>query len=347
MDKVTRVEVELFGSLGQTGKGHGTGKAVILGLLGQDPKTVDVDHIPTQLAAIEKTEQLALLGKKTVAFPKSGAITFHRRQSLPKHANGMIFRAYSDTTTVFEQTYYSIGGGFIVEDSEFEAVKNEAQQQQTQVPYVFESCDELLALCAQHNLSIRDLVLANEQAFHALDIIHENIDAIWQTMKTCIERGCQTTGVLPGGLKVVRRAPALYEQLKKSAAQNSDPLLALEWADLYAIAVNEENAAGHRVVTAPTNGAAGIIPAVLYYYDQHVQSLDREQLLTFFLTAAAIGILYKKNASISGAEVGCQGEVGVACLDGGRCAHGFGWRKFFSNRKCRRNCDGTQFRLNL
>lgn len=312
-EQVTAVEIELFGSLGQTGKGHGTGKAVILGLLGAEPESVDVDAIPQQLAAIEQTQQLALLGVKPVSFPKSGAITFHRRTSLPKHANGMIFRAHLDFANTFEQTYYSIGGGFIVEDSAFDAVKSEAEQQQTQVPYVFESCDQLLQLCAQHQLSIRDLVLANEQAFHTRDVIYKKLDVIWQTMHTCIQRGCHTTGILPGGLKVTRRAPGLYEKLQQCVADNTDPLLALEWVDLYAIAVNEENAAGHRVVTAPTNGAAGIIPAVLFYYDQHVHPVDAEQRLTFFLTAAAIGILYKKNASISGAEVGCQGEVGVAC----------------------------------
>lgn len=314
LSKLTHIHTDLYGSLGQTGKGHGTGKAVILGLLGHDPETVHVDHIPQWLAHIEQTQQLTLLGHKSIAFPNQGAIVFHRHQSLPAHSNGLTFRAMSAEHCIFEQTYYSIGGGFIVEHSEFESVKATTQAQHEHTPYRFDSCDALLALCKTHHLSISELMLANEKHLMSEELIRARLQKIWETMRESILRGCQTSGILPGALRVKRRAPELYTQLQQATQQRGDdPLLAMEWLDLYAIAVNEENAAGHRIVTAPTNGAAGIIPAVLYYYDQHIEALDDPKLMCFFLTAAAIGILYKKNASISGAEVGCQGEVGVAC----------------------------------
>ncbi len=312
LSKTSTVSIDLFGSLGQTGKGHGTGKAVILGLLGYDPETVDVDKIPAYLNEVEQSQSLVLLGEKTITFPKTGAITFHRRKTLPLHANGMTLRAFNQQSCLLEATYYSIGGGFIVEHSQYNQTKKVAQEQQEQVPYPFNSCDQLLELCQQHQMRISELMLANEKIYRREeDIVHGLYD-LWQTMQESIRRGCQTRGILPGGLHVSRRAPILHEKLKQ-LTQTKDPLLAMEWIDLYAIAVNEENASGHRIVTAPTNGAAGIIPAVLYYYDQHIHKVGESELLTFFLTAAAIGILYKKNASISGAEVGCQGEVGVAC----------------------------------
>lgn len=316
---VTGVQVELFGSLGQTGIGHGSGKAVILGLAGFAPETVDVDNIPKVLAAVDKQEQLLLAQTHSVAFPRQGAIIFHRRKSLPLHSNGMRCRAYTHTAqgeqVLLEQTYYSIGGGFVVKAEDIADTKASmaAQSSDKPVPYPFSSGDQLLQLCQTHGLSISGLMLANEQVQRSEADIIAGLNTLWQTMSACIVRGYHSEGILPGGLKVRRRAPALFRRLSSEQAHNNDPLHIMEWVDLFALAVNEENAAGGRVVTAPTNGAAGIIPAVLQYYHQFVQPVNDAILVQYFLTAAAIGILYKENASISGAEVGCQGEVGVAC----------------------------------
>ncbi len=310
-----RVVVECYGSLGQTGKGHGTGKAIILGLAGFEPESVDIEAIPAFLAQVEQTQTLCLGGEQPSEFPRIGAILFNRRKTLPAHSNGMTLRAYEGDTLVFEQTYYSIGGGFIIEESHFANAREEAARFDAAhpIPYPFESGAELLAQCQESGLSISGLMLANEKVFRSEAEIKAGLRKIWQAMQGCVERGCKSEGVLPGGLKVKRRAPALYRQLCGETNFNKDPLMVMEWVDLFALAVNEENAAGGRVVTAPTNGAAGIIPAVLHYYDRFVRKVDDELLMQYFLTAAAIGILYKKNASLSGAEVGCQGEVGVAC----------------------------------
>ncbi|MCX4031329.1 L-serine ammonia-lyase [Aeromonas caviae] len=315
LSRTGRVVVECYGSLGQTGKGHGTGKAIILGLAGFEPESVDIEAIPAFLAQVEQTQTLCLGGEQPSEFPRIGAILFNRRKTLPAHSNGMTLRAYEGDTLVFEQTYYSIGGGFIIEESHFANAREETARFDAAhpIPYPFESGAELLAQCQESGLSISGLMLANEKVFRSEAEIKAGLRKIWQAMQGCVERGCKSEGVLPGGLKVKRRAPALYRQLCGETNFNKDPLMVMEWVDLFALAVNEENAAGGRVVTAPTNGAAGIIPAVLHYYDRFVRKVDDELLMQYFLTAAAIGILYKKNASLSGAEVGCQGEVGVAC----------------------------------
>ncbi len=312
-DKTTEVKVELYGSLGQTGVGHGSGKAVILGLSGYDPETVDADAVPDILAKIEKDQRLSLDKSHSVAFPNKGAIVFHRRKTLPKHSNAMELFAYQGDELLLSQVYYSIGGGFIVKDEDFEKEKAAALnvREENPAPYPFDSAAQLLELCKEHGLSVSSLMMANEKTLKSQDDIKDTLFNIWQVMKACIERGMQTEGILPGGLKVRRRAPSLY--LKLNVENNNDPLRAMDWVDLFALAVNEENAAGGRVVTAPTNGAAGILPAVLMYYHTFIKEVDREIATRYLLTAAAIGILYKKNASISGAEVGCQGEVGVAC----------------------------------
>ncbi len=309
-NRITRVTVELFGSLGQTGIGHGTGKAVILGLLGEMPDTIDVDTIEPLLAQIQETEQLQLNGMRKVAFPNKGAIVFHRRKTLPKHANALTFYVYDGDILLSEQTYYSIGGGFIIKEEDFDLARKEAIITSENLPYPFHSGESLVSLCKETGLSISALMLKNEKALSNNDT-KAHLFSIWQVMDACIERGIAQEGILPGGLKVVRRAPGLYRKLK--IEQTTDPMSAMDWVNLFALAVNEENAAGGRVVTAPTNGAAGIIPAVLKYVDKFIRPVDEDTASRFLLTAGAIGILYKENASISGAEVGCQGEVGVAC----------------------------------
>lgn len=308
---VTHVKVELFGSLGQTGKGHGTGKAVILGLLGELPESVEVNSIEQRLALIEQEQTLMLNGSHKIRFPRKDAILFHRRKTLPRHANALTLVAYNGDMQISRQTYYSIGGGFIIEEEEFDATLQQAQAVQKTVPFPFTTASQLLALCREQGLSISSLMLKNESALRSVKDVKQELFAIWQTMKACIDEGINNEGVLPGGLKVLRRAPGLYRRL--TSEQSGDPMQALDWVNLFALAVNEENAAGGRVVTAPTNGAAGILPAVLRYFDKFIRPVDEDTAARYLLTAGAIGILYKENASISGAEVGCQGEVGVAC----------------------------------
>jgi len=313
LGNITFVKTELYGSLGQTGIGHGSGKAVILGLLGEKPETIDPDSVAGKLAEIERSQEINLMGRQSAAFPNKDAIVFHRRKTLPLHSNGMTLFAYSGDELVHEQTYYSIGGGFIVKHEEFEQQKQAAVEEiaSKPVPYEFSTGKELLDLCLEHGLSIPGLMMANEIVFQSESVIKSELVKLWHVMEACIERGIRTEGILPGGLKVKRRAPSLNRKL--NAEQSSDPLTVMDWVNLFALAVNEENADGGRVVTAPTNGAAGIIPAVLMYYHKFVKPLTDELVVRYLLTAGAIGILYKKNASISGAEVGCQGEVGVAC----------------------------------
>ncbi|MCG7543159.1 L-serine ammonia-lyase [Pseudoalteromonas sp. MM17-2] len=313
LEDVTEVKVELFGSLGQTGVGHGSGKAVILGLAGYDPETVDADAVPDILAKIEQEQVIYLNKTHQAKFPKQGAIVFHRRKTLPKHSNAMEIIAFKGNERIASQVYYSIGGGFIVSDEDFDKEKQAALdiREQNPAPYPFDNAQQLLELCKESGLSVSSLMMANEKTLRDEADIKDELFHIWQVMKACTERGMRTEGILPGGLKVRRRAPSLY--LKLNVENNNDPLRAMDWVDLFALAVNEENAAGGRVVTAPTNGAAGILPAVLMYYHTFIKEVDRDIATRYLLTAAAIGILYKKNASISGAEVGCQGEVGVAC----------------------------------
>ena len=310
-DKIDSIRVELYGSLGQTGIGHGTGKAVILGLLGELPESIDVDCIDPLLEEVRSSQTLKLNGQKHVVFPNKNAIIFHRRKTLSKHANALTFFVYCGETLLREQTYYSIGGGFIIKDEDFDDAKAHAAAVQATVPYPFKTATELLSLCKTHGLSISSLMLKNESTLRPSHEVKQKLYNIWLVMKACITRGIESEGILPGGLKVVRRAPALYRRLQTE--HTSDPMQTLDWVNMFALAVNEENAAGGRVVTAPTNGAAGIIPAVLQYVDKFIRPVDEEIASRFLLTAGAIAILYKENASISGAEVGCQGEVGVAC----------------------------------
>lgn len=312
-DQVNLIKVELFGSLGQTGIGHGTGKAVILGLHGEVPETVAVGKIDDILNTTVATQQINLNNELKVSFPKEDAIIYHRRKTLSAHANAMTIFAFSGENKVLEKTYFSIGGGFIVEDCEFEHEKDKALSLHNNInrPYRFSSADELLAICKETGLSISSVMLANEKCLNSEEYIRAELVKIWKTMYACVERGIKTEGILPGGLKVTRRAPSLHRLL--IVEKNADPLQAMDWVNLFALAVNEENAAGSQVVTAPTNGAAGILPAVLCYYDKFVKKVSDDDCIRYLLTAAAIGILYKTNASISGAEVGCQGEVGVAC----------------------------------
>jgi L-serine dehydratase len=313
LDDMDELRSELFGSLGQTGKGHGTGKAVILGLMGEDPETVDTDAIDEVLKQVSQNETLTLGNGKTVKFTREDGILYHRRKSLPAHANAMTLYAYAKGECLCQRTYYSVGGGFILDEDEINQRNASPAAPIQSAPFDFNSAAQLLQLCTDHGLSISSLMMANELSIANEEDIKTRLWHIWQTMKNCIERGYQKEGILPGGLKLRRRAPALYRRLKAEGRNNVDPLTAMDWVDLFALSVNEQNAAGDRVVTAPTNGAAGIIPAVLCYYDTFVETVDVEVCARYLLTAAAIGILYKKNASISGAEVGCQGEVGVAC----------------------------------
>ena len=307
------VKVELFGSLGFTGKGHGSDKAVLLGLEGDEPATVDVDAIAPRVAAATAARSVRLLGKHPVALDPETQLVFHRREKLPLHANGMRFTALDAAgAVVSERIYYSIGGGFVVDHAGAPA-DGSAPAERAQVPYPFNSAAELLQHSVEHGKSISGLMLDNEAALRPEAEVRRGLIAIWAAMDACVKRGCEREGILPGGLKVKRRAAALHRKLKSDPAGHSDPLVIMDWVNLFALAVNEENAAGGRVVTAPTNGAAGIIPAVAMYYRRFLPNADDEGTIRFLLTAAAIASLYKKNASISGAEVGCQGEVGVAC----------------------------------
>ena len=312
LDRVASVRVELYGSLGATGKGHGSDKAVILGLEGDEPDKVDPATIPARVEAARREASIALLGRKRVALPEANLV-FHRTRSLPFHPNGMTFAALDAAgAALHEKTYYSVGGGFVVDESATGAERVKADD--TVLPYPFSTGAEMLAQCEKHGLSISSLMLENEKAWRSEADIRAGLLAIWEAMQECVRRGCREEGTLPGGMKVKRRAAELYRKLSGSPeAGLRDPLTAMDWVNLYALAVNEENAAGGRVVTAPTNGAAGIIPAVLHYYARFVPGADDDGVVRFLLTAGAIGILYKENASISGAEVGCQGEVGVAC----------------------------------
>lgn len=315
--RVVRVKSDLYGSLGATGKGHGSDKAVLLGLAGHEPDTVDVDAVPAILETIRSDKRLALGGTHPIVLDESADVIFHRRETLPFHANGMRFVAFDgEQRELASRTYYSVGGGFVVSD---EVAADGTRQKQiapdtTILPLPFHSGAELLELAKREGISIAQLMRVNERHWRTDAEIDAGLLRIWRVMQACVERGLKTEGVLPGGFKVRRRAASLYRQLcANPEAALRDPLQVLDWVNLYALAVNEENAAGGRVVTAPTNGAAGIVPAVLHYYARFIPQATEAGVVDFLLTAAAIGILYKENASISGAEVGCQGEVGVAC----------------------------------
>ncbi|SDD98102.1 L-serine ammonia-lyase [Pseudomonas guariconensis] len=306
------IKAELYGSLGATGKGHGSDKAVLLGLEGEHPDTIDTESIPARLQAIRDSGRLRLLGEHEIRFVEKQHLAMIRKP-LPYHPNGMIFRAFDEAgLQIRSREYYSVGGGFVVDEDA--AGHDRIVEDSTVLPYPFRTAKELLAHCSEQHLSISQVMLANEAAWRPEGQTRARLLHIWQVMQDCVEAGCRHEGILPGGLKVKRRAPALYRQLSRHPEANlRDALSVLDWVNLYALAVNEENAYGGRVVTAPTNGAAGIVPAVLHYYMRFVPGASEDGVVRFLLTAAAIGILYKENASISGAEVGCQGEVGVAC----------------------------------
>ncbi len=320
LPSVASVRVVLYGSLGLTGKGHGSDKAVILGLEGDKPELVDVDSVDKRIEAVRETGRLRLWSPDgpSVPFAVGSDLVFERKESLPGHPNGMRFTAYDSAgVELRSRIYYSVGGGFVVDETATGA--DRIKPDDTVLPHPFESAAELLTLCAETGLSIPALMLANERAFGRTDEeIRAGLLELWRVMRECVRRGCAHEGLLPGGLKVRRRAPQLHRKLVTEPPQDPPPtypdlLIAMDWVTLFALAVNEENAAGGRIVTAPTNGAAGIVPAVLHYYDRFVPGADDDAVVRFLLTAGAIGVLFKQNASISGAEVGCQGEVGSAC----------------------------------
>jgi len=305
--QTSRVEANLYGSLALTGHGHGTDRAILLGLSGELPDQLAPESIEPKLTAIRANKTLPLAAAKPVTFDETLDLLFHKDKTLPFHSNGMLFRAFgADGALLSGQTYFSIGGGFIVREGDSSAAGSNPS-----VKFPFCSAAELLRLGEQHNLAVWQIGLENEKAWHTEFEIRDYVRKIWQTMQGCIERGLATEGILPGGLNVRRRAPRLAKKLGESGS--GDPLAPMDWVNVWAMAVNEENAAGGRIVTAPTNGAAGIIPAVAQYYSRYIPGADDAGLLRYFITASAVGVLYKENASISGAEVGCQGEVGVAC----------------------------------
>lgn len=306
------LKVELYGSLGLTGKGHSSDVGIILGLMGFAPDSVDVDAIAGMVEQVRTQTILPLAGGRTIAFREGAQLIFHRRQTLKEHPNGMQFSAYDDDGQLLRQEkYFSVGGGFVVRAGGHTEKDLPAYEG---VAYPFASGDQLMGLCRAHGLNISQITLANETAWRSDAEVRRQLLDIWKIMQACVTRGLSATGTLPGPLRVPRRAAALASQLHSKAEKSGDdPLVAMDWVNVYAIAVNEENAAGGRVVTAPTNGAAGVIPAVLHYYQNFSDQPSEDGVIDFLLTAGAIGILYKINASISGAEVGCQGEVGVAC----------------------------------
>ena len=320
LDEVQRVQAELFGSLGATGHGHGSDKAVILGLQGNRPETVDTDTADQQVADAATSGKLMLAGDRSIDFSRRDDVTMHRRRSLPAHPNGMIFRAFGPGGSVLrESTYYSVGGGFVVD--EHAVGVDRIVEDDTPLRYPFTTGAQLLEICRREQLRVSDVMIANELSWRTEEQLRAELLHIWDVMKQCVHNGCtRTEKVLPGGLKVPRRAPKLLVDLE-ATHDESDPMRAMDWVNLYALAVNEENASGGRIVTAPTNGAAGIVPAVLHFYDRFTPGADDDGVVRFLLTAAAVGILFKENASISGAEVGCQGEVGSACAmaAGGLC----------------------------
>jgi L-serine dehydratase len=315
--QTNRIAVTLYGSLGATGKGHGSDKAILLGLCGYEPESVDVGAIAGIVEKIRSARELPVLHQQPIPFDERTDLTFNHKDTLPLHSNGMRFLAYTDGgREIASGTYYSVGGGFVVSETPAAAGGSAKAivPDLTVLPFPFRNGDELLALCEREKTSIAGIMRRNERRWRSDAEIDEGLLRIWHVMQACVKRGCETPGVLPGGYKVKRRAPGLFAQLTQPAtAAPHDPLIALDWVNLWALAVNEENAAGGRVVTAPTNGAAGIVPALMHYYARFVHGATDAGIVDFLLTAAAIGFLYKQNASISGAEVGCQGEVGVAC----------------------------------
>ena len=313
IDQVSSIKIDLYGSLGATGKGHGSDKAILLGLEGELPEHIDTSTVEARLATIRNDHSINLGGRNPVRFIEKKHLIMHRRETLPFHSNGMTFITKdSQDRELLKSTFYSVGGGFIVDESA--TGTDRIVKDDTRLPYPFLSAVNLLIHCANYDMRISDVMMENEKVWRSEDEIRDGLLEIWQVMQNCVNSGCQNEGILPGGMKVKRRAADLFRKLSNQPEiTRQDPLTTLDWVNLYALAVNEENAAGGRVVTAPTNGAAGIIPAVMHYYYHFFPDADDDGIVRFLLTAGAIGILYKENASISGAEVGCQGEVGSAC----------------------------------
>jgi len=310
LEQATDVVVKLYGSLALTGIGHGTDKAVILGLLGETPRDVNPDGIDAMLETVNQEKRISLLGRHALNFDPAEKIEFHKDERLPRHSNGMGMVAFdADGKVLHEEIFYSIGGGFILREHEEDG--DDDDNESARIPHPFSTAEDLLSACRKHDLAIWELMLENEKTWRDEAVVRKELLAIWQVMQECTQRGFRVEGNLPGGLQVSRRAPRLYRELQEQ--HDDEHLDLLDWVNIFAMAVNEENAAGGQVVTAPTNGAAGIIPAVLHYYHRFVRDASDEGVIRFLLTAGAIGILYKKNAGISGAEMGCQGEVGVAC----------------------------------
>ena len=309
LKQVTRLHIDVYGSLSMTGRGHNTDIAIILGLAGYLPDNVDIDHIPLFIDQIKKQKRFPLaLARHEIAFDFYQDMQFHST-FLPLHENGMTISAYHQDECLYSNTYYSIGGGFIVDEAHF----NQEQSDEQQAPFPYKSAADLIHHCQENGLAISGIMLRNELALHGKTELEAHLAKVWQTMQECIQHGLHTDGLLPGPLKVPRRAAGLRRLLEANNSLSNDPMKVIDWINMYALAVNEENAAGGRVVTAPTNGACGIVPAVLAYYQKFIAPISDEVRDCYLLTTSAIGSLYKMNASISGAEVGCQGEVGVAC----------------------------------
>ncbi|EQB0494042.1 L-serine ammonia-lyase [Vibrio mimicus] len=309
LDKVARIQIDLYGSLSLTGKGHHTDRATLLGLMGNQPATINISEANQTLRGALQTGKLCLNGEHDIPFDESNDLLFHQ-DNLPLHENGMILSAFDAQGDQIDfETYYSVGGGFVATAEQLQQGTSTAN---VAVTYPFTSADQMLRQAEKHGLSIGGMILRNELAFQDMATIDAKADQIWQVMSQCMERGFATEGILEGGLNVTRRAPSLLKKLEANAAIENDPMEVMDWINLFAFAVSEENAAGGQVVTSPTNGAAGVIPAVLMYYHRFIKALDSKQLKDFLAVSGAIGILYKTNASISGAEVGCQGEVGVS-----------------------------------
>jgi L-serine dehydratase len=308
--------VDLYGSLALTGKGHSTDLAILLGLEGETPENIDPNQVLPRVENIRCQQRLLLAGNHCISFRESSNLLFYYDKQLPYHPNGMRFTAYDEeNNTLLQKIFYSVGGGFIVEHEDTMQKQSNSPESHL-IPYPFKTAETLLALCREQRLSIAELMLKNEKTWRSEKEIKSGLERIWEVMQACVNRGCQQEGVLPGGLNVIRRAPSIYRYLQNQSQKNldqRDPAEIMDWLSLWALAVNEENAAGGRVVTAPTNGAAGVIPSVLHYYQKFVKNSSKEGIHTFLLTAGAIGILYKEGASISAAEMGCMGEVGVAC----------------------------------
>ena len=310
LKNMTKIKVELLGSLGATGIGHHSDIAVVLGLLGYEPKTIDTNEVDLIINEIKNTAILNILNEKSIKFSFANDLVLYKNKSLPFHPNSIRLTIYENKNILFTKVYYSIGGGEVISENEI----NKDIKEEKDLPYRFSNAKELLQLCNKNSMSISKLIFENEKAYKSRENIEKDLIEIWQVMKNCIENGIKSEGILPGGLNIPKRAFKIHNKIKNN--KNNDPLAFVDWINLYALSVNEENASGKRVVTAPTNGAAGIIPAVLYYIINFLlDDSDRSEdvVIEFLLTAGAIGLLYQRNASISGADVGCQGEVGVAC----------------------------------